>query len=322
VASQLCCLCCRLHTACHHQEKVACDSQCNSSLVTCCSHFTSKTCVKQPVGAAFALAGVLLPLVRLSTSVNMLQDGSQIQQYILHQTCLAPTGVEPLCLLLQGGFESGFEGSAGGGGQTKEHAQLARSLGVEQLAVVISKLDTCDFSQQRFQDIQSTLLPFLKGCGFRPGSIQWLPAVGPTGQNLVKPPTEPQLSWFKVNLFFPIHACGSPTQPLLQQRHCFVQHRLSPVLCNPCSKGKICILPGLAQFASIHLCFTAKSLCSCGSDQQSCFASGQQLACHTHSHHPACLHALTSRAGVNWIHDAGTFCCGSHQCLQALRASH
>ena len=105
--------------------------------------------------------------------------------------------------LLQGGFESGFEGSAGGGGQTREHAQLARSLGVEQLAVVISKLDTCDFSQQRFQDIQATLLPFLKGCGLWPASIQWLPAVGPTGQNLVKPPTEPQLSWFKVTHFCP-----------------------------------------------------------------------------------------------------------------------
>ena len=105
--------------------------------------------------------------------------------------------------LLQGGYESGFEVSAGGGGQTREHAQLARSLGVEQLAVVISKLDTCDFSQQRFQDIQATLLPFLKGCGFRPASIQWLPAVGPTGQNLVKPATEPQLSWFKVSLLCP-----------------------------------------------------------------------------------------------------------------------
>ena len=104
----------------------------------------------------------------------------------------------PRPVVLQGGFESGFEGSAGGGGQTKEHAQLARSLGVEQLAVVVSKLDTCDFSQQRFADIQATLLPFLKGCGFRPASIQWLPAVGPTGQNLVKAPTEPQLTWFQV----------------------------------------------------------------------------------------------------------------------------
>ena len=48
----------------------------------------------------------------------------------------------------RGGFEAGFSSSpGGGGGQTREHAQLARSLGIDQLAVVISKLDTCDFSQ-------------------------------------------------------------------------------------------------------------------------------------------------------------------------------
>ena len=47
----------------------------------------------------------------------------------------------------RGGFEAGFSGSPGGGGQTREHAQLARSLGIDQLAVVISKLDTCNFSQ-------------------------------------------------------------------------------------------------------------------------------------------------------------------------------
>jgi elongation factor 1 alpha-like protein len=64
-----------------------------------------------------------------------------------------------------GGFEAGFTGDGGygqyggggyggggfgapvAGGQTKEHAQLARSLGVEQMAVVISKLDTCDYSE-------------------------------------------------------------------------------------------------------------------------------------------------------------------------------
>lgn len=49
-----------------------------------------------------------------------------------------------------GGFEAGFSDSAGGGGQTREHAQLARSLGIEQLAVVVTKLDTCGFSEVRF----------------------------------------------------------------------------------------------------------------------------------------------------------------------------
>ena len=51
----------------------------------------------------------------------------------------------------KGNFEAGFEATAGfgslGGGQTREHAQLARSFGVDQMAVVVSKLDTCDFSQ-------------------------------------------------------------------------------------------------------------------------------------------------------------------------------
>ena len=49
-----------------------------------------------------------------------------------------------------GGFESGFNtAAAGGGGQTREHAQLARCLGVESLVVVITKLDTCGFKQAR-----------------------------------------------------------------------------------------------------------------------------------------------------------------------------
>lgn len=46
----------------------------------------------------------------------------------------------------------GFQGGGSHdqpGGQTREHAQLARSLGVEQLAVVITKLDTVDYSQVR-----------------------------------------------------------------------------------------------------------------------------------------------------------------------------
>lgn len=37
----------------------------------------------------------------------------------------------------KGGFEKGFEG----GGQTREHAVLVRSLGVQQLVVAVNKLD-------------------------------------------------------------------------------------------------------------------------------------------------------------------------------------
>ncbi|GBF90939.1 hypothetical protein Rsub_03794 [Raphidocelis subcapitata] len=106
-----------------------------------------------------------------------------------------------------GGFEAGFgaaasHGGGGGGaptaGQTREHAQLIRSLGVEQVVVVITKLDTCGCSQERFDAIKAQLLPFLRSCGFKEASLQWLPAAAPSGQNLVAPPDDAKLAaWWR-----------------------------------------------------------------------------------------------------------------------------
>lgn len=52
--------------------------------------------------------------------------------------------------------------------------------------------------QERFDYIHAQLLPFLKSAGFKESGLQWLPAVGPAGQNLVAKPSEPLLaSWWK-----------------------------------------------------------------------------------------------------------------------------
>jgi elongation factor 1 alpha-like protein len=48
-----------------------------------------------------------------------------------------------------GGYGGGFGGAPPTTGQTREHAQLIRSLGVDQMAVVITKLDTCGYAQAR-----------------------------------------------------------------------------------------------------------------------------------------------------------------------------
>ena len=64
-----------------------------------------------------------------------------------------------------GEFESGFES----GGQTREHALLARSLGVRQLLVTINKMDTTDWSETRFNEIVKKLKSFLKQAGFKVG---------------------------------------------------------------------------------------------------------------------------------------------------------
>merc|ERR1739848_546198 len=69
----------------------------------------------------------------------------------------------------KGEFETGFER----GGQTREHAQLAKTLGVNKLIVVVNKMDDPSvsleggvWSEERFDDIKSRLTPFLKQCGY------------------------------------------------------------------------------------------------------------------------------------------------------------
>jgi elongation factor 1 alpha-like protein len=89
-------------------------------------------------------------------------------------------------------FESGFEND----GQTKEHALLAKSLGVQQLGVVINKLDSVDWSEERYNTISTKLGQFLKQSGYKDSAVWFLPASGLSGENLVKK-EEPKLSWFK-----------------------------------------------------------------------------------------------------------------------------
>ncbi|XP_052866001.1 protein HBS1 [Anopheles cruzii] len=94
----------------------------------------------------------------------------------------------------RGEFETGFEQ----GGQTREHALLVRSLGVNQLGVVINKLDTVGWSKERFDEIVSKLKVFLKQAGFRESDVTYIPCSGLTGENLVKDPTDPTLTqWYK-----------------------------------------------------------------------------------------------------------------------------
>ncbi|EDV96752.1 HBS1-like protein [Drosophila grimshawi] len=93
----------------------------------------------------------------------------------------------------RGEFESGFEL----GGQTREHAILVRSLGVNQLGVVINKLDTVGWSQERFKEIVHKLKSFLKQAGFKESDVSFTPCSGLTGENLAKAAQEPSLkAWY------------------------------------------------------------------------------------------------------------------------------
>jgi len=62
-----------------------------------------------------------------------------------------------------------FEAGIGPGGQTKEHAFLAFTLGVKQLAVAINKMDdaSVNWKQERYEEIKNEVSRMLKMVGFK-----------------------------------------------------------------------------------------------------------------------------------------------------------
>ncbi|KAL6843789.1 hypothetical protein ACP4OV_026360 [Aristida adscensionis] len=98
-----------------------------------------------------------------------------------------------------GSFEAGMDGEGGKSvGQTKEHAQLIRSFGVEQLVVAVNKMDAVGYSKERFEFIKLQLGSFLRSCNFRDPAITWIPLSAVENQNLINTPSDARLtSWYQ-----------------------------------------------------------------------------------------------------------------------------
>lgn len=95
----------------------------------------------------------------------------------------------------KGEFETGFER----GGQTREHAMLARSIGVKRMIVAINKMDesTVNWSKERYDECISKLSPYLKQCGFVQGKdLDFIPISGFTGANLKTPVSKDTCPWY------------------------------------------------------------------------------------------------------------------------------
>ncbi|XP_033120934.1 HBS1-like protein isoform X1 [Anneissia japonica] len=120
----------------------------------------------------------------------------------------------------RGEFETGFES----GGQTREHAMLVRSLGVTQLVVAVNKLDTVDWSEDRFNEIVQKLSHFLKQvAGFKESDLVYVPCSGLTGENLSKRTQEKLLrQWYKERSLLECIDSFKPPKRSLDKpfRHC------------------------------------------------------------------------------------------------------
>jgi len=89
-----------------------------------------------------------------------------------------------------GSFESGLRG------QTKEHALLVKSMGISRIVIVINKLDTVSWSEDRFNEISQQVGAFLTAAGFKPANISFIPCSGLNGDNIARKSTEAGFAWY------------------------------------------------------------------------------------------------------------------------------
>ncbi|CCC68405.1 hypothetical protein NCAS_0B03210 [Naumovozyma castellii] len=82
----------------------------------------------------------------------------------------------------KGEYETGFEK----GGQTREHALLAKTQGVNKMIVTINKMDdpTVDWSEERYNQCVDNLTNFLKAIGYSKQDLVFMPVSGYSGANL------------------------------------------------------------------------------------------------------------------------------------------
>ncbi|MEM0026342.1 MAG: translation elongation factor EF-1 subunit alpha [Ignisphaera sp.] len=76
-------------------------------------------------------------------------------------------------------------------GQTREHILLARTMGIDQLIIAITKMDTTEppYSEKRFIEIVELLTKFLRSIGYKLDTVTFVPVSGWVGDNVVKPST-------------------------------------------------------------------------------------------------------------------------------------
>jgi len=96
----------------------------------------------------------------------------------------------------KGEFEAGFDRS----GQTREHALLAKTLGVKKLVVAINKMDevTVAWSEDRFNFIKRNFSDWLQRDRiFVPKEVEWIPISGFDGSNMLKSVPSNICPWYQ-----------------------------------------------------------------------------------------------------------------------------
>jgi elongation factor 1-alpha len=106
-----------------------------------------------------------------------------------------------------------FEAGIGKDGQTREHGLLAYTMGIKQVICAVNKMDTHNFSEERFVDIKKEMLDYLKKIGFQEKNINFVAYSGFGGENLIA--KSDKMPWYKGDtLLEALDKVDPPSRPL------------------------------------------------------------------------------------------------------------
>jgi len=107
------------------------------------------------------------------------------------------------------------EVATGVGGQAREHAFLAKTLGVNQLVVLINKMDDkiVNWDKDRYDIVKAMVENLLRTVGYNLTKIHFIPSSGWTGDNLVR--KGDNMPWYKgPTLYEALNEFQQPPKPL------------------------------------------------------------------------------------------------------------
>ncbi len=98
-------------------------------------------------------------------------------------------------LLVVSAKEGEYEAGISPAGQTREHVFLAKTMGINQLVVAINKMDTVNYSEERYNEVKEGIARLLRMVGYKVDKIPFVPVSGLYGDNIVK--RSEKMPWYK-----------------------------------------------------------------------------------------------------------------------------
>jgi len=79
--------------------------------------------------------------------------------------------------------------------QTKEHLWLLRTMGVDQVCVLVNKMDTVEYKEDAFNKVKEDVTALIKAVGYKPEEVTFIAGSGLQGDNITK--KSDKMDWYK-----------------------------------------------------------------------------------------------------------------------------